>query len=48
MKKEYIRPEYENNNQLADVILVSTIKDEENNKITGIVDIEELFGISGL
>ncbi len=46
MKKEYIRPEYENNNQLADVILVSTI--EENNKITGIVDIEELFGISGL
>ena len=43
---EYVRPEYENNNQLADVILLSTI--EDNNRITGIVDIEELFGISGL
>lgn len=42
MKKEYISPEYENNNQLADVILVSVI--QEDNKITGIVDIEDLFG----
>ena len=46
MKIEYVRPEYENNNQLADVILVSTIT--EDNKITGIVDIEDLFGISGV
>ena len=46
MKIEYVRPEYDNDNQLADVILISTI--EENNKITGIVDIEELFGIKGV
>lgn len=44
MKKEYIKPEYDNNNQLADVILISIQKDEENNKITGIIDIEDLFG----
>ena len=44
MKIEYVRPEYENNNQLADVILLSTIV--EDNKITGIVDIEDLFGPS--
>lgn len=43
MKKEYIRPEYDNNNQLADVILISVQKDTENSKIVGIVDIEDLF-----
>lgn len=43
MKIEYVRPEYENNSQLDDVILVSTI--EEENKITGIIDIEDLFGV---
>ena len=43
MKREYIRPEYDNNNQLEDVILVSIEKDEENDTITGIVDIEDLF-----
>ena len=44
MKTKYIKPEYENNNQLEDIILLSTIKDEENQTITGIVDIEDLFG----
>lgn len=43
MRKQYVRPEYENNNQLEDVILVSVVEDAENNKITGIVDIEDLF-----
>ena len=42
MKIEYIRPDYENNNQLADVILLSVQQDGD--KITGIVDIEDLFG----
>ena len=45
MKIEYKRPEYENNNQLADVILVSVSEDLEQNKITGVIDIEDLFGI---
>ena len=43
MKKQYISPEYDNNNQLEDVMLLSVTRDEENNKITGIVDIEDLF-----
>ena len=42
MKIEYIRPEYENNDQLTDVILLSIQQDGE--KITGVVDIEDLFG----
>ena len=44
MKREYIRPEYDNNTQLDDVILISIQEDTENSKITGIVDIEDLFG----
>ncbi|MBQ7225435.1 MAG: hypothetical protein IJX02_02395 [Clostridia bacterium] len=44
--KKYIKPEYDNNNQLADVVLLSVQKDEVNNKITGIIDIEDLFGTS--
>ena len=44
MKTKYIRPEYEANNQLEDIILISTVKDEDNQTITGIVDIEDLFG----
>ena len=42
MKREYIRPEYEYNTQLEDVILISI--QEEDDKITGIIDIEDLFG----
>lgn len=42
MKREYIRPEYNNDNQLEDVILVSVEVDGDT--ITGIVDIEDLFG----
>lgn len=44
MKTKYIRPEYENNNQLEDIILVSTIEDEATKTITGIVSIEDLLG----
>jgi len=42
LKREYIRPEYNNDNQLEDVILVSVEVDGDT--ITGIVDIEDLFG----
>lgn len=42
--KKYIKPEYDNNNQLADVVLLSVQKDGD--KITGIIDIEDLFGKS--
>ena len=45
MKIEYIRPEYENDNRLADIILISIEEDLEENKITGVVDIEDLFNI---
>ncbi|MBO4983604.1 MAG: hypothetical protein J6D23_06050 [Clostridia bacterium] len=45
MKTKYIRPEYENNNQLEDIILLSKIEtDEVNQTITGIIDIEDLIG----
>ena len=44
MKREYIRPEYEVNNQLADIILISIEENTAENKITGVVDIEDLFG----
>lgn len=45
MKTKYIRPEYENNNQLEDIILLSKIEtDEDNQTITGIIDIEDLIG----
>ncbi len=43
MKREYITPEYENKNQLEDVILASVIVNEEEQTITGIIDIEDLF-----
>lgn len=43
MKREYITPEYENKNQLEDVILVSVVVDEDDRTITGIIDIEDLF-----
>ena len=43
MKREYITPEYENKNQLEDVILVSVVVNEEEQTITGIIDIEDLF-----
>ncbi len=43
MKREYITPEYENKNQLEDVILVSVVVDKDDGTITGIIDIEDLF-----
>lgn len=43
MKKEYIRPQYENNNQLEDVILASVIADEESETVTGIIDSLDLW-----
>ena len=43
MKREYITPEYENKNQLEDVILVSVVVDKNDGTITGIIDIEDLF-----
>lgn len=45
MKIEYVRPEYENNNQLADIILISIEENLDENKITGVIDIEDLFEI---
>ena len=42
LKREYIKPEYNNENQLEDIILISIEEDE--NSITGIIDIEDLFG----
>ena len=42
---EYVRPEYENSNQLADIILLSVQEDLVENKITAELDIEELFGV---
>jgi len=45
LKIEYVRPEYENNNQLVDIILISVVEDQEENKITGVIDIEDLFSI---
>ena len=44
MKKEYVTPEYSNNLDLSDVILLSIQADEDNETITGIIDIEDLFG----
>ena len=43
MKREYITPEYENKNQLEDVILVSVVVNEDEGTINGIIDIEDLF-----
>ena len=45
MKREYIRPEYDSDNQLEDIMDVSVQYevDEENQTITGIVDIESLY-----
>ena len=42
---EYVRPEYENSNQLADIILLSVQEDTVENKITAELDIEELFSV---
>ena len=44
MKREYVTPEYNNEVNLTDVILISVQEDSENGTITGIVDIEDLFG----
>ena len=42
--KKYVRPEYNINNQLEDVILVSVVVIPDDDTITGIIDIEHLFG----
>jgi hypothetical protein len=42
--KQYVRPEYNINNQLEDVILASIEVNTDNDTITGIIDIEDLFG----
>lgn len=44
MKKKYMTPEYINEVELSDVILVSIQCSEESDTITGIIDIEDLFG----
>ena len=41
--KKYVTPEYENKNQLVDIILTSVVVDEDDRTITGIIDIEDLF-----
>lgn len=41
--KKYVTPEYENKNQLVDIILTSVVADEKGHTITGIIDIEDLF-----
>ena len=43
LKREYITPEYENKNQLEDVILVSVVVNEDEGTINGIIDIKDLF-----
>ena len=42
--KKYVKPEYNINNQLEDVILASIEVNTDNDTITGIIDIEDLFG----
>jgi hypothetical protein len=42
--KKYVRPEYNINNQLEDVILASIEVNTDKDTITGIINIEDLFG----
>ena len=42
--KKYVRPEYNINNQLEDVILASIEVEANKDTITGIIDIEDVFG----
>jgi hypothetical protein len=42
--KKYVRPEYNINNQLEDVILASIEVSTDNDTITGIINIDDLFG----
>ena len=44
MKREYVAPEYNTDVDFSDVILISIQEDLENDTITGIIDIEDLFG----
>ena len=44
MKREYVAPEYNNSVDFSDIILISIQEDLENDTITGIIDIEDLFG----
>ena len=43
LKKKYMRPEYEINNQLEDIILYSTNETDDTYEV--VVDIEEILGI---
>lgn len=43
MKKKYISPEYKSEQEINDVILLSTQIDE-NGSFVGVVDIEEILG----
>ena len=43
MKREYVRPEYDSNIQLEDIMRISVQESEDGDRITGIVDIEDLF-----
>lgn len=43
MKREYMSPEYQMENEINDVILISTQVDE-NGSFIGIVDIEDILG----
>lgn len=43
MKKEYVRPEYDTDYQLNDVILASVTYDSENKNIDVNIDIGDIF-----
>lgn len=43
MKKEYIAPQYTSQEEINDIIMISTQVDE-NGSFIGIVDIEDILG----
>ena len=45
MKREYVRPEYDSNIQLEDIMRISVQESEDGETIKGIVDIEDLFDL---
>ena len=44
MKPKYEKPNYSDVEFVNDIILISIQEDLENDTITGIIDIEDLFG----
>ena len=44
MKPKYEKPNYSDVELVNDIILISIQEDLENDTITGIIDIEDLFG----